>query len=60
MTRKPVSAKDLNKWKVRYVHGDFKKIAWALNLSRTTISNAFKGVATREVILRISKYYNAI
>lgn len=48
----------IDSWKLRYVHGDFKRIAAQCGMSTTTIGNAFKGAGTKEVAKKIDKYYN--
>lgn len=52
-----VDKKTLSKWKLKREQGDQTRIAELINKPKQTISRAFLGRSSQEIIDAINKYY---
>jgi hypothetical protein len=52
-----VPAKKINRWKMNLDKGDKKLIRELARTSRNTITEAFKGTASAELIMKIDEFF---
>jgi hypothetical protein len=60
LMRERIPASILLKWKTKREHGSVERIFHATKLSRGTISNAFKGLATSATVEIINDYFKSV